>query len=85
MVNADRSSGLWVERRCAIDQKHVLMVAMGQRHLDKSPTIDPPLHRERIRVPIVEISDQTHRFGFGLCKIEIDWLNHVPCRVGARV
>ena len=84
-VNMDCSRGLRVERRYAIDQKQVLMVAMRQGHLNEPPTVHPPLHWERIWIPIVEVADEIHRFGVGPCTIEINRFSHVPRRVGRRV
>ena len=82
MVSLDRSGGLGIEGRYAIHDKQVLMVAVRQWHLDKPPAVHPPLHRKRVRIPIIEIPHQINGSSVRFCVVKVDRLRHILCRIG---
>jgi len=80
-VNLRRSGCSRIKCRHAIHQKQVLMMAMRQRRFDEPPSILPTPHGECVWTPLVEIPNQTHRFGVRFCVIKMHRLGHVVCRI----
>jgi len=68
--------GLRVERGLAVDEEVILVMAVGQEHLNGPPTIHLLMHRHR--VPVIEIASDLHRFGTRCSAIEVDGLERIP-------
>ena len=65
-----------IERRFAVNEKLVVMMAMRERHLDAPAATVLALHRVRARVPIIEIAHQKNLRGVWSRANEIHRLGH---------
>jgi hypothetical protein len=78
---ADNAGGPWVENRLAVHQKQILMVTVGEWHLDIPPAILAASHGMRSRIPPIEIACHINRLRRRRRTIEIDGLGHPFCRI----
>ena len=70
-----------IENDLAIHEKAVVVMAVGQRHLQQPGAIGLPFHRMRGRIPVIEISHQEDLLCFGSETNEIDGFGHFFGRI----
>src|SRR5271154_2875658 len=78
---AGNACALWVENRLAVHQKQILMVTVGELHLNEPPAILTVSHGMRSRIPPIEIAYHINRFRRRSRTMEIDRLGHSFCRI----
>ena len=60
LLVAGDALGARIERRFAVDQELIVMVALRQGHFGAPATVCLTFHRCGVRMPIVEIANQRH-------------------------
>jgi hypothetical protein len=71
-LTAHFALGAWIKRGVAIYYKDILMVAVSQFDAQPPTAIGHALQRVASRVPLVKVTHQMNRFGFGGVTIKID-------------
>jgi hypothetical protein len=78
---AGSACALRVEDRPAVHQELILMVTVGELHLNEPPAILTASHGMRSRIPPIEIACHINRLRRRGLTIEIDRLGHSFCRI----
>jgi len=74
----DLSHRIGIERRHAVHEKLVLMVAMGKLQPDDPPAIRHAFHGMHFRLPSVEVTNEADTPGLGCPAEEIHQVQRTP-------